>query len=65
MPSIFLGTLLRMDRNMGTERSAFFGLNLSFALLRDRSSFFPDNSGGISFSAIDESFYLLKKRMTF
>lgn len=46
---------------MGMELSAFFGLNLSFALLRDGSSFFPDNPGGILHSSIDKSFYLLKK----
>lgn len=44
------------------QRFAFFELNLSFALLRDKSSFFPDNSGGNPCSVIDESFYLLKKK---
>lgn len=65
MPSIFLGTLLRMDRNMGMELSAFFVLNLSFVLLKDGSSFFPENSGGIPCSVIDEFLPFEKKEWHF
>jgi len=42
------------------ETLLFVGMNLRFVLLRDRSSCFPENSGGIPCSATDESFYLLK-----
>lgn len=47
---------------MGMELSAFFVLNLSFVLLKDRSSFFPENSGGIPCSAIDEFLPFEKKK---
>lgn len=46
---------------MGIELSAFFVLRLSFVLLKDRSSFFPENSGGFPCSAIDEFLPLEKK----